>query len=282
MVDGPVPPRNLPWFRFYTEFSGDPKIQSLAFEDQRHYVMLLCLKGSGVLDDAYPTEDRREAVIARALGLDRVSAAEALRRLGEAGLVDGDGQPLGWDGRQFLSDSAAERMRRYRQRLAAAKRSRYVTVTVQDSDSDSETSKSKAAPELDLACGYVDNSVDNPPAAPSALSQATNPDPGTPPRTNGRPPSLTHSDAIAQGLSGSSRLPARTLQTIVGAVRHVVAGRPDTPAEAVTQAVAQLKRAIDRGTHVEPWPYLLETIPLKADSLLEDRLEAEARERRKT
>lgn len=117
----------LPWFRLYTEFASDPDVQSLAFEDQRHYVMALCLKGSGVLDKAYPSPERRELVIAQALGLDRAAAAEARRRLSDAGLVDPEWQPKGWDRRQFQSDSSTDRTRRWR-----AQRSGDATGTSQE------------------------------------------------------------------------------------------------------------------------------------------------------
>ena len=58
-----------PWFRMYHEFAGDPVIQALAFEDQRHFVMLLCLKCSGLLDRDFPSPDFRSRMIVRGLGL---------------------------------------------------------------------------------------------------------------------------------------------------------------------------------------------------------------------
>lgn len=116
----------LPWLRLYTEFASDPKIQIMAFEDQRHFVMLLCLKGNGVLDSECPNDPYRERLIAKALGLDPVSAAEAKRRLLEGGLISDDWQPSAWDKRQFESDTSAERTRRYREKLKGN-----VTVTSQ-------------------------------------------------------------------------------------------------------------------------------------------------------
>ena len=83
---------SLPWFRLYAEFSGDPVIQSLAFEDQRHFVVLLCLKCSGLLDRGMPST-RRELIVVRGLGLDPVSGAEAKRRLMEVNLIDKNSQP---------------------------------------------------------------------------------------------------------------------------------------------------------------------------------------------
>lgn len=107
---------SLPWLRLYTEFASDPKIQILAFEDQRHFVMLLCLKGNGVLDADSPNDAYRERLIAKALGLDPASGMEGKRRLIEAGLINSDWQPLKWGQRQMVSDSSTERVRKFREK----------------------------------------------------------------------------------------------------------------------------------------------------------------------
>jgi hypothetical protein len=106
----------LPWFRMYAEFATDPDVQTLAFEDQRHYLVILCLKCNGTLDKDYPTAERRLQVIRRTLGLGADASDECKRRLMEAGLIDLQWQPLGWDNRQYASDSSAERTREWRER----------------------------------------------------------------------------------------------------------------------------------------------------------------------
>lgn len=93
-----------PWFRLYAEFSSDPVVQSLAFEDQRHFVVIMCLKCSGVLDRQI-TRPNRERIICRGLGLDPMAAAEVRRRLSDVGLIDQNWQPVAWDKRQFISDN---------------------------------------------------------------------------------------------------------------------------------------------------------------------------------
>lgn len=103
----------MPWFRLYTEFASDPVMQSLAFEDQRHFVVLLCLKGNGTLDRPMKPS-ARDRIIYRGLGLDPNSAEEARRRLMEAEIIDAKWQPKAWDKRQFLSDHSAKRTRNYR------------------------------------------------------------------------------------------------------------------------------------------------------------------------
>lgn len=111
----------LPWFRFYHEFAGDPVLQGLAFEDQRHYVMVLCLKASGLLDREFPSPDFRHRMIVRALGLDPLAGAEVSRRLREVGLIDESWQPPAWDKRQFKSDNSTTRVQKFRSQKESKK-----------------------------------------------------------------------------------------------------------------------------------------------------------------
>lgn len=103
----------MPWLRLYTEFASDPVTQSLAFEDQRHFIVLLCLKGNGTLDRPMKPESR-DRIIYRGLGLDPNTAEEAKRRLMDAELIDAKWHPKAWDKRQFTSDHSTERTRNYR------------------------------------------------------------------------------------------------------------------------------------------------------------------------
>lgn len=136
------------WFRMYHEFATDPVIQCLAFEDQRHYVVILCMKCDGLLDRKV-LPSMRDRLIYRALGLDPNSAEEAKRRLSEVGLIDKNWQPKGWDKRQFQSDSSTERSRKYRKN----KESCNVAETSQQRHRD--------APDTD-----TDTDKDNPPIVP--------------------------------------------------------------------------------------------------------------------
>ena len=97
----------------YSEWAGDPVVQSLSFDDQRHHVLILCLKCNGTLDRKISAAHRDRA-ICRGLGLDPVAASEAKRRLIDAGLIDENWQPHGWDKRQYASDVSTERVRKYR------------------------------------------------------------------------------------------------------------------------------------------------------------------------
>lgn len=125
------------WFRMYGEFVSDPKVQLLAFEDQRHFVALLCLKCNGTLDSDAPSQAFRDRMIAKALGLSPDAALEAKRRLIEVGVVTDDWQPVKWSERQFESDSSTSRVRKFRE-----KRSGNVSVTPQNR-TDTEQSRAE-------------------------------------------------------------------------------------------------------------------------------------------
>lgn len=107
-----------PWFRMYSDFMFDEKVEFLSFEDQRHYVFILCMKNAGLLDKDYAQEGMLERVVAKRLGLYGEAFESAKRRLIESGLIDTSWQPLAWEKRQMRSDSdptGAERQRRFRE-----------------------------------------------------------------------------------------------------------------------------------------------------------------------
>lgn len=135
------------WFRLYTDFLDDPKIISLAYEDQRHYVGILCLKAAGLLDSgATPTVQDR--IAAQRLWVDYAIIGDVKKRLKEAGLIDNNWQPIAWDKRQFKSDhdiTTAERQRRYREKHRNALHNALGngTVTLPDTETDTDTDTEK-------------------------------------------------------------------------------------------------------------------------------------------
>lgn len=101
------------WFKLYSEFAVDPKVQTMSESMQRRLIMLFCLESSGdlrLLDDGE---------IATTL---RISRAELTRTrelfIARGFLADDRGWVLkNWARRQASSDpGAAERMRRMRDR----------------------------------------------------------------------------------------------------------------------------------------------------------------------
>ncbi len=102
------------WFRAYSEMVDDAKLRLLAFEDRWHYVAILCCKAQGLIDQTKP--ELLDRVVGLKLGLDSRTLDEVRRRLVEVELIDKGWQPLGWDRRQFVSDTSAERTRKWRER----------------------------------------------------------------------------------------------------------------------------------------------------------------------
>jgi hypothetical protein len=99
----------------YARFITDPDVEELSFEDQRHYVFLLCMKCDGLLDKDFDDPEKRDRAIARRLGLQGEAYTFAKDRLIGSRLVDENLQPRSWNSLQFKSDhSAAERQRKSR------------------------------------------------------------------------------------------------------------------------------------------------------------------------
>lgn len=107
-----------PWFRMYSDFMFDEKVEFLSFEDQRHYVFILCMKNAGLLDKDYAQEGMLDRAVAKRLGLYGEAFDAAKRRLIESGLVGKDFQPIAWEKRQYISDTSTDRVRAYRERKA--------------------------------------------------------------------------------------------------------------------------------------------------------------------
>lgn len=136
----------MPWFRMYCDFLEDPKILSLAFEDQRHFVGILALKSSGVLDQSC-SEKMMNRIVAQKLWISHDAIDDVKRRLFEAGLIDEEWQPRAWDRRQFVSDrdpTGADRQRRYREKSRNALRDASVTLPETETETETETDKPKA------------------------------------------------------------------------------------------------------------------------------------------
>jgi hypothetical protein len=114
-----------PWFRLYSEFADDPKVQMMSEELQRRLVMLFCSRCKE--ETLHETE--------RAFHW-RISTEDLLKTKAiflEKGFIDDDWNLINWNRRQFLSDSSTDRVRRHRQSKkqdeTLPKRSTAVTVT---------------------------------------------------------------------------------------------------------------------------------------------------------
>jgi len=97
-----------PWFRLYSEFAHDPKIQMLPEAMQRRYVMLMCLRCSETLETLHETE------IAFQLRISEAELIETKQLFVSKNFIDKQWNLLNWDKRQFVSDSSTMRVRKYR------------------------------------------------------------------------------------------------------------------------------------------------------------------------
>jgi hypothetical protein len=140
----------------YTDFLNDPKMIALAFEDQRHFIGILALKSDGAIDDT-ADENLLNRIVAQRLWIDHGIIRDVKKRLKEAGLIDGDWQPVAWNKRQFVSDrdsTATERKRRERAAKApnsnvtdlsrVTDRDSHKLVTRLDTDTEADTDKEEA------------------------------------------------------------------------------------------------------------------------------------------
>lgn len=93
-----------PWFRMYSDFIFDEKVEFISFEDQRHFVFLLCMKNNGLLDKEYATPGMLEKVIARRLAISESDLTGIKMNLLRAKLIDVFWQPLDWKRHKAHSD----------------------------------------------------------------------------------------------------------------------------------------------------------------------------------
>ena len=129
------------WFRLYSEFANDPKVQTMTEAQQRRLVMLFCLKCSDVLVTLSDDE------VAFALRVTPADLAATKAVFQAKGFIGSGWNFVNWNKRQFISDSSTERTRAYRER-ARTSQERAVTsgcdgVTTPDTDTDSDTEQTQ-------------------------------------------------------------------------------------------------------------------------------------------
>lgn len=159
--------QGLPWFRMYTDFLSDPKMISLAFEDQRHFIGILALKSGGELDQDCE-EKLLDRIVAQRLWVDYAVIADVKKRLIDAGLIDDRWQPIAWAKRQRKSDNdvtGAERQRRFREeqkkRNALRNGEGNGTVTPPDKKRRDKSREEKKNIKKKIACPFDTNVPDD-------------------------------------------------------------------------------------------------------------------------
>ncbi|MBF0537060.1 MAG: hypothetical protein HQL03_02275 [Nitrospirae bacterium] len=98
------------WFRLHSEFAYDPRVQRLDEKTQRRYVMLLCFR----CDDRLGKFSDDDLCYAMDISYKELMRTKKLL-IGQR-LIDESWNILGWEKRQYLSDSSAKRTQKYRDR----------------------------------------------------------------------------------------------------------------------------------------------------------------------
>ena len=97
-----------PWFRMYSEFAHDPKVQMMNEAMQRRYMMLMCMRCSNALVTLHETE------VAFHLRISNEEMAETKALFIAKGFIDKDFNLLNWEKRQFSSDTSNARVAKHR------------------------------------------------------------------------------------------------------------------------------------------------------------------------
>lgn len=97
-----------PWFRMYSEFSHDPKVQMMAEAMQRRYIMFMCLRCSNSIVTLHETE------IAFHLRISDAEMAETKDLFISKGFIDSSFNLLNWEKRQFASGTSNARVAKHR------------------------------------------------------------------------------------------------------------------------------------------------------------------------
>jgi len=98
----------LTWFRMYSEFANDPKVQMMPEHMQRRLVMLFCLRCSNGDVTLHETE------IAFSMRISESELLETKTLFLEKKFINKNWKILNWEKRQFSSDSSASRVKAWR------------------------------------------------------------------------------------------------------------------------------------------------------------------------
>lgn len=104
----------LPWYRFYTEFAHDPKIQTLPIPWRFAFVMILCWHAE---EELSKLPDRVKAKI---FEMTMEELEEMKETFTDLGFIENGWTPKNWEKRQRPSDNSAPRVQALRKRAKEA------------------------------------------------------------------------------------------------------------------------------------------------------------------
>jgi hypothetical protein len=133
-----------PWFRLYSEFADDPKVQMMSEGMQRRLTMLMCSRCKG--------ETLRETEMAFHWRISAGELADTKAVFLENGFIDEKWNLLNWNRRQFISDSSTERVRRFREGKKQDETLQTPNVTAPEQNrTDSEQTQKQKKPSVAVA-----------------------------------------------------------------------------------------------------------------------------------
>lgn len=100
------------WFRMYSEFATDPKVQMMSEQNQRRLTMLFCMRCNVTTPLQETLQDNHVTFQLR------ISNEEWFVTKGifiENGFIDDNNKLLNWDKRQYVSDSSSKRVAKHRE-----------------------------------------------------------------------------------------------------------------------------------------------------------------------
>lgn len=129
----------LQWFRMYSEFATDTKVQSMDETLQRRFVMFLCLHCAGEFERLDDDE------LAFALRITPDELARTKEVFARKGFLGSDGKIRNWNKRQYQSDSSTERVRKHRDRQRNGDETLQKRPQTQITDTDTDSEKTLTA-----------------------------------------------------------------------------------------------------------------------------------------
>jgi len=84
--------KNTQWMKIHADTMHDPKMMSIGFENERHYICICALERSGTLDQV-SDESMLDYIVASRLRLGK-RWARVKKALADAGLIDNNWKPL--------------------------------------------------------------------------------------------------------------------------------------------------------------------------------------------
>ena len=124
----------MDWFRCYSEFATDSKVQIMPEHMQRRLIMLFCLCSSNALATLHETE------IAFSLRITEQELLETKALFIRKGFINDKWEIHNWNKRQYVSDSSTGRSRKCREKKRQVVQQQCnVAATPPDTDTDTDT-----------------------------------------------------------------------------------------------------------------------------------------------